>query len=1413
MNLREKNIYSYWWETLLTNPYYNQYLTIEALEDTNIYALDWVSSFLGLETFNTLNGGVISFNDMTETNAEIVNFTGDKTENDHTLICTIKGYNEYWDESGKVDNISNYLYINVETEATDGEPHIDIVGGGNTTNGTTTITFSELYDTPIERDGKKIYIYRSDQPTEKDVSYEIVVTPRFERTFNLKISHAYFITDHNVIPYSKGGLQYSINGGSWADYVPNVESDNSWSISVNAGDKIRWRRKTPIQRKSEVYENDGVPTTYENLSFQHYIDLDLVFAVGNLNGYWHIDGTDVYENYFYNLEKFESKQFKVYGNILSLTYGDQFIGKTDIIDEEKGIMEIIPSDNFTRGNDSDATSAVSSNGGFSRMFAYNAGLIDASNLILPIKTIPTSGYSQMFEGCSSLETPPQISPAHLSLACYSGMFKYCTGLKGTITIPEPLSILNGIIDDDEYPIVNEHLSIYAGMFYGTLPTGYPITNSFNFNVVFEAAATTSIYDDYNYYRPIISPFSNYDGSYNNKILPIKFLLPWGETNVFKYLDSTKSAYGELYDIKAISTDNKLDILRYWFDSGWGILYDSEDAVSEIFSAMFVDPLKYFAQKPLTFKAIDTCEFGWTAQIPPEDENPNRDGISKDGWEKLDKDSNLWYSLDYETKGDNATWQKYGGGIIIPAGQSISWKTSGSSNFSRFSFRQLSHYAETETVNYPVHYLPVLQKGRFEVYGNVNSILNSEYADLEGDHTYGEFCYMFYNSNVVSARNLVLPNAVLSTSMYEGMFKDCKELIYPPRILPAKKTGSVTKSYQSMFERCFQLETTPEILLTESELNSSVFTFMFAGCKSLKNIPHIRIKGMSMVAQAGLNADLFGGMFAGCSNLNGLKFDLRNSGHIGANGYLGDIFQGVTSSIPPIYPEWFDNAVVSSFLGDYEYDYDSETDRNKKALPGPNSIPSYSEGADFAFSYYIGNGVHKYNATDSSHSSNKVPIKSFDEIVMTVNIPMTATAYKWYKDGSEFKRETIKSIELDTPVLNYTYKKGHGLSTFGNKTETSYNYQYSPNLDVVDNNGQIEFTLYAGNKTNKSKVNFLYGDVLDIHMCLSEELQTEINELDKNYSDYYIDINLDFNSNISAYKSNNESVKYWLKGNGSSTTLTITYDSNEKGISNSGNTRSANVGNEWWAGINRLAIPYAKNGVFEWRPVNEVYSYNEPYGGTLTYKETNSPDYDSTITADVADVSFICGRSSYYNHNAFGAGAIIIPSGLIPRTWHITPTLPMYIGYDSDWGFGWKIDNIDLGWDWVNDGSEYYYGIRSTCFVDDKPIDCSCNYPYPDEPVNYEYSQLPYTSANNWKNVIERSDFADDVKYQSSFDEDEKIVSVSYLPSASYGYVICKLRDGDGWCAPIAGYLVDEKTGLPPSMYDLMDNRRLIWKDI
>lgn len=160
----------------------------------------------------------------------------------------------------------------------------------------------------------------------------------------------------------KWTLEYSKNNGTWY----NITADTGYGIgynnkiSVNAGDKIRFR-KTGTSSSTVAYS---------------YL--------------W--SNTCTYE---------------LYGNIMSLAYGDNFIGQTTI-----------------PGNYYFVRFCSTMNSG-----ETNTWLKSVENLVLPATTLTSNCYNAMFSECTQITKAPVLPATTLVSHCYDAMFGGCIALR------------------------------------------------------------------------------------------------------------------------------------------------------------------------------------------------------------------------------------------------------------------------------------------------------------------------------------------------------------------------------------------------------------------------------------------------------------------------------------------------------------------------------------------------------------------------------------------------------------------------------------------------------------------------------------------------------------------------------------------------------------------------------------------------------------------------------------------------------------------------------------------------------------------------------------------------------------------------------------------------------------------------
>lgn len=169
-------------------------------------------------------------------------------------------------------------------------------------------------------------------------------------------------------------VEYSLNGSQWAQY--------NGAIFVNKGDKVRWR---------------GTNKTYSSSSS---------------GGKWFTHSMSV----------------KAYGNIMSLTEGDNFATAKTLYSAYT--FHCLFSGRILDVENLVLPATTLANHCYDSMFSTT--LITKPPKVLPATTLESSCYSGMFYGCPNLESTPLLPATILAPYCYYNMFDGCTSLLTTI---------------------------------------------------------------------------------------------------------------------------------------------------------------------------------------------------------------------------------------------------------------------------------------------------------------------------------------------------------------------------------------------------------------------------------------------------------------------------------------------------------------------------------------------------------------------------------------------------------------------------------------------------------------------------------------------------------------------------------------------------------------------------------------------------------------------------------------------------------------------------------------------------------------------------------------------------------------------------------------------------------------------
>ena len=539
-------------------------------------------------------------------------------------------------------------------------------------------------------------------------------------------------------------ISYSVNNGEWQTLTANSEYS---AVTLDAGDKIRFKG-------TNNRYNGGASYVYDYSNFS---------CISPLN---------------------------IYGNIMSLTDGDNFSGATHVTSYTfRGLFDGIR-------------------------------VISAENLVLPATPLATGCYYGMFSGCTYLETPPELPSTALSANCYYCMFADCSSLQ---TAPElPATTLAARCYSDMFKgctslttapdllAVDSADYCYRNMFSGCTSLSYircllidsslNSTNSWVRGVSSSGTFVKNSGAEYwaTGYNGIPSNWTVEEEGDYIKIAPSASTVGDGATSVTitvsastDYTISTEDSWITLPASSGASGESTV-LVAISQNTGSirnGSIIFSNGTISKTFSlAQGVD----YSQEYFTLEAVSSGTIAYTNTTT---------GFTADMSYSLN--GGTWYGL---SNGDS---------IMVSAGDKVRFKGTNT------RLAESASYCTTFGGS-----------AVMDAYGNIMSLIN-------GDNFYGAevpagvtrmFGSLFAGSTGLrSAENLVLPSNV-GAHIYNGTFSGCTSLIAAPA-LPA--TSLTDSCYRYMFRGCSSLQTAPE-LPTET-LKMNCYSGMFYNCSNLNYI--------------------------------------------------------------------------------------------------------------------------------------------------------------------------------------------------------------------------------------------------------------------------------------------------------------------------------------------------------------------------------------------------------------------------------------------------------------------------------------------------------------------------------------------------------------------------------------------------
>lgn len=519
-------------------------------------------------------------------------------------------------------------------------------------------------------------------------------------------------------------ISYSINNGAWTNITATTAGT---SFAVSAGDIVKFK--------------------------------------GN---------NDFYAYDFYESHNFGSSTavFKCYGNIMSLIYGDNFLGK-----------KTFPTESYSN---------------FSRMFQGCTGLTTAINLVMPVTALTWFCYGYMFQGCTNLVAGPTLPAVDFNgqRECYESMFSDCNSLFYIKCLLEDARNIEDCLKNWVMytPMTGAFVrkSNASGWAWGSdngIPTGWrDVTDGQLYigEVGYRVSGASTTY------RSMQFVYGE-DSAFTYTTDPTVFT---SGSNIVVYAseDNSGGYLPVLYPGASVPAYEAHMTLEGYME-GFNIVYNPDYGLYELVPIYM--SIVYSAM-PLTFEVLSGGTIFWKASktaFTAEIEYKKNDGE--------------WTSITATTAGTE---------INVVAGDKVQFRGDNQA-YSIYSqgIRENS-FSGTTCV--------------YKVYGNIMSLVNSTgftgATTLQSAYT---FYSLFYtNTGLTDASNLILPATSLTEKCYSGMFRGCSSLETAP-VLPA--TAISSNCYEFMFMSCGSLTTAPE--LPASTLPFSCYQNMFTSCVNLNYV--------------------------------------------------------------------------------------------------------------------------------------------------------------------------------------------------------------------------------------------------------------------------------------------------------------------------------------------------------------------------------------------------------------------------------------------------------------------------------------------------------------------------------------------------------------------------------------------------
>lgn len=644
---------------------------------------------------------------------------------------------------------------------------------GQTTVTVTASTYSELTERMTSLTVSTRHTNLSENVDITQVSYYKSIPLTFEVVSGS--GYIYFNKLDDDGDFNINLIQYSKNGGTWTTLQLSNGFDNN-HINVTQGDIIQFKGNNATYSDGNVFHKFAARNSYYDIT--------------------------------------PKPQINVYGNIMSLIYGDDFIGKKTLTSAYTFYNLFLGcGDWFLSAENLQLPATALTPYCYYRMFADTVSGERSEHFTTPPSELPatvlTEGcYKEMFDSCARLTTAPTLPATTLANWCYGYMFNYCYSLTSAPSLPATTLapycytyMFGGCRNLTSAPalpatnILNAY-RCYWGMFF----------NCRSLTTAPELPATVLSERCYS------NMFRGCTGLTAAPVLPATTLAPYCYEEMF-------NGCSNINHIECFATDISAS-------------YCTDNWVNGVAATgTFV---KNSNDWTIGNNGIPT---NWTVE-----EMPFTFIILSDGYVNWKCSNNsIAKTIEYRVNYGNwnyLTPQTLGTAFSVSTGDVVQFKGN------NHNYADLNNYNSFEG-----------STCQYKALGNIMSLIDG-YLD------YYAFKKLFQNcTGLTDASGLLMPSVSLSLSCCSEMFSGCTNLTKAP-VLPA--TTLANGCYYRMFKGCTSLTTVPSNMLPATELSTrqSCYAEMFRGCTSLTTAPELPATTLGLACYAY--------MFYGCSNLNYIK---------------------------------------------------------------------------------------------------------------------------------------------------------------------------------------------------------------------------------------------------------------------------------------------------------------------------------------------------------------------------------------------------------------------------------------------------------------------------------------------------------------------------------------------------------------